>query len=269
MIRLIDDVGRDIVLRGPAVRVVSLVPSLTETICVFGCSAQLVGVTRHCTEPELALREVARIGGTKNPDVAAIIALQPDLVVANAEENRREDFDQLTEARLDVLVTYPRRVVDVPRLLRLLGRALGAIGPAETAAAELDQVLTRGPQSQRRKRVFCPIWKNPWMTFNRETFADDLLALAGASNVFRDRPERYFEVSLAEVAEYQPESILLPDEPYVFGRKDLPSLSLLEATPALRADGVRFVDGKALFWFGTRTASALPYLRGIVGVGGA
>jgi len=102
------------------------------------------------------------------------------------------------------------------------------------------------------------------MTFNGETFADDLLRLVGARNVFRGRCERYFEISLDEVREAQPEAILLPDEPYVFSRKDLAALAPLNDTPALRNENVHFVDGKALFWFGSRTGAAIPYLRAVV-----
>ena len=102
------------------------------------------------------------------------------------------------------------------------------------------------------------------MTFNAETFADDLLSTVGCSNVFRSRSERYFEISLEEVAAAEPEMILLPDEPYVFSRKDLAALTPLAETPALRNQRVHFVDGKALFWFGARTAAALSYLQAIV-----
>jgi ABC-type hemin transport system substrate-binding protein len=163
-----------------------------------------------------------------------------------------------------VLVTYPRRVVDVPGLLRLIGQAVGAADRGEAAAVELETVLSVCPPAPAERRTFCPIWKNPWMTFNAETFADDLLRRVGGGNIFGGRPERYFEIGLEEVAAGHPEVILLPDEPYVFGRKDLPALAPLAKTPALRGPNLHFVDGKALFWFGTRTAAALPYLRTVL-----
>jgi ABC-type Fe3+-hydroxamate transport system substrate-binding protein len=262
VIALIDDFGREIDLPAPATRVVSLVPSLTETICTFGRRDCLVGVTRHCTQPAGGLEGVARVGGTKNPDIGAIRALRPDLVIANAEENRREDFDNLVAGGLKVLVTFPHRVADVPGLLRLLGRAVGAAESAERTAGELETALALPPPPIEH-RVFCPIWKNPWMTFNSETFADDVIGLIGGSNVFRLRGARYFEITLEEVAAAEPEVILLPDEPYVFSRKDLAALTPLADTPALRDEQVRFVDGKALFWFGTRMPAALSYLRAL------
>jgi ABC-type Fe3+-hydroxamate transport system substrate-binding protein len=206
-----------------------------------------------------------RVGGTKNPDVAAIVGIKPDLVIVNAEENRREDFDALTAAGLTVFVTYPRRVAEVPDLLRRLGQLLGEVTAGDRAAADLEGTIDAAARATIFERgVFCPIWKNPWMTFSDDTFADDLLRLNGARNIFADRSERYFEVALDEVAAALPETILLPDEPYIFQSKDLPSLEPLSDTPALRNDRVHLVDGKALFWYGTRTAAAVLYLQEIL-----
>lgn len=264
MIRLIDDFGREICLNVPATRIVSLVPSLTEVIHAFGAGDRLVGVTRHCTQPATGLESAARIGGTKNPDVDEISRLRPDLVVVNAEENRREDFENLVRAGMNVLVTHPRRVRDVPGLLRLIGHAVGAEPRGSAAAGRLERELAAWARPPSGRTVFCPIWKNPWMTFNGDTFADDLLVLCGGDNPFRARQARYFEISLEEVAATQPEIILLPDEPYVFRSKDLGSLAALTQTPAMRDGRVHFVDGKALFWFGTRTVGALRYVHALL-----
>ena len=264
MIRITDDLGRELTLPRPAQRIVSLVPSLTETICVFGCAPHLIGVTRHCTMPVAELASTRRVGGTKNPDVTAIVHMAPDMVIVNAEENRKEDFEALTQAGLSVFVSYPRRVVDLPNLLRRLGTMVAADDAAERAARDLEGALASVAHPSARRRVFCPIWKNPWMTFNGDTFADDLLMLAGGENVFRGRPDRYFEIALDEVVAAQPEVVLLPDEPYVFQQKDLPALAPLSETPALHEEQVFFVDGKALFWYGTRTGAALRYLEGIL-----
>lgn len=264
MIHVTDDLGRELTLPRPAQRIVSLVPSLTETICVFGCAPQLLGVTRHCTMPVAELASTRRVGGTKNPDVTAIVELRPDMVIVNAEENRKEDFEALTAAGVSVFVSYPRRVADMPDLLRRLGVMLAADAAGESAACDLEAALASLAQPQARRRVFCPVWKNPWMTFNGDTFADDLLMLAGGKNVFRDRPDRYFEISLEEVAAVEPQVILLPDEPYVFQQKDLAALAPLSETPALRNQKVHLADGKALFWYGTRTASAIRDVGAIV-----
>ncbi|HVO24797.1 MAG TPA: helical backbone metal receptor [Candidatus Margulisiibacteriota bacterium] len=266
MIEVVDDAGRVLKLAEVARRIVSLVPSLTETLVTLGCGNALVGVTRYCTEPPQALRNVERVGGTKNPDCGRIRALRPDLVLVNAEENRRADFDALERAGLTVFVAFPRRVRDVPALLEKLGALAGADAEARCLRDRVTEAL-RHVDGQERQRVFCPIWKNPWMSFNRDTYADDLLQLAGGENVCRERPQRYCTVTLEEIAATDPQVILLPDEPYVFSAKDLPALAPLAGTSALRPGRIHFIDGKALSWYGPRTAPALLYLRDAIAGG--
>jgi ABC-type Fe3+-hydroxamate transport system substrate-binding protein len=258
-----DDVGREVVLARAARRLVSLVPSITETVFALGGGEALVGVSRYCTEPAGRVERVEQVGGTKNPDVERIRALRPDLVLVNAEENRREDFDALDAAGVTVFVSFPRRAREVSDLLTRLGELTGTASAAARMAAELTCALEEMevPRPRGAARVFCPIWKNPWMSFNRDTYADDMLHIAGGHNVCGDRPERYCTVSLEEIAALMPEVILLPDEPYVFRAKDLAALGPLSGTPASRNQRVHFVDGKALSWYGTRTAAALRYLE--------
>jgi ABC-type Fe3+-hydroxamate transport system substrate-binding protein len=260
------DVGRRITLRHPACRIVSLVPSLTETLFALGSGDAVVGVTRYCTEPADAVQRTERIGGTKNPDVARIRALRPDVVLMNAEENRREDFEALDQAGLPVFVSFPQGACDVVDLLQRLGALTGATATAERMGAALQQTLGELERLHEttRVRVFCPIWKSPWMSFNRDTYTDDMLWTGGGDNVCRDRRERYCTVSLEEVAAAQPEVILLPDEPYAFREKDRASLAPLRDTPAYRTDRLHFIDGKALSWYGPRTAPGLKYLRSLM-----
>ena len=266
MITLSDDLERAVALPRPAERIVSLVPSLTETLFALGRGDAVVGVTRYCTEPSDIPARVERVGGTKNPDIARIGALQPDLVLINAEENRREDYAALEQLGLTVFVSFSHRARDVVDLIRKLGALAGVPAAAARMATALSDTLAdvERQATGERLRVFCPIWKNPWMSFNQDTYADDMLWLAGGSNVCRDQAARYFTVTLDAVAQAAPEVILLPDEPYVFAPKDLPSLAPLQATPAHRAGRIHYIDGKALSWYGRRTAAALRYLRGIL-----
>lgn len=266
MIEVVDDAGRSVVLLEPARRIVSLVPSLTETLFALGRGAALVGVTRYCTEPAGVVECVERVGGTKNPNCERIRALQPDLVVVNAEENRREDFEVLERAGLTVFVSFSHRAHDVANLIQRLGQLTQSEAAAQRLGDEVGQALNeieRQPQT-KRARVFCPIWKNPWMSFNRATYADDLLRLAGGDNVCGNRSQRYCTVTLEEIAAADPEVILLPDEPYVFAEKDLPSLAPLSTTRAQRSARVHFIDGKALSWYGPRTARGLRYLQAVL-----
>ena len=263
MIAVRDDAGRTLTLAAPARRIVSLVPSLTETLFALGCGGALAGITRYCTEPAGAVEAVTCVGGTKNPDVAAIVALAPDLVVVNAEENRKEDFAALEAAGLTVFVSFTHRVRDVAGLITALAMLTGATAAAARLHAVLDAALDAAPPTPRR-RVFCPIWKNPWMSFNADTYTHDVLRHAGGDNVCADRAERYCTVDLEVVAALAPEVILLPDEPYVFRPKDLAALTPLTGTPAWRSGRIYFVDGKALSWYGLRTASALAYFRAVL-----
>jgi ABC-type Fe3+-hydroxamate transport system substrate-binding protein len=266
MIRVEDDAGREVELPRAAQRIVSLVPSLTEALFVLGCGESVVGVTRYCTEPAGKVERLERVGGTKNPDLARIRELQPNLVLLNAEENRREDFEALERAGLTTFVSFPHRARDVGGLLRRIGQLTRTDACAARLAGELDDTLGEFVRADPLEpvRVFCPIWKNPWMSFNRETYAHDMLALAGGRNVCADRAKRYCTIVLSEIAAAQPEIILLPDEPYVFTPRVLPDLEPLRDTPAWRANRVHFIDGKELCWYGPRTAPALRHLRALL-----
>jgi len=263
VIEVRDDAGGALVLAGHPERIVSLVPSLTEAVCRLGGAERLVGVTRYCTEPSAVVRRVTKVGGTKNPDLEQIRSLAPDLVIVNVEENRREDFEALQAAGLSVFVSFPRCVRDVGPLMERFGALLGAPEAGQALSAELWRALADCKAGGRlpRARVFCPIWRNPWMSFNRDTYLDDILRVVGGDNVCAAEVQRYCSVDLEAVAVACPDVILLPDEPYAFKQKDLVWLAPLAQTPAMRHGRVRFIDGKALSWYGPRTAAALRYLR--------
>lgn len=258
--------GHWISLHRPPQRIVSLVPSLSELLCALGASRRVVGVTRYCTDPAAIMRTRARVGGTKNPDCAAILALRPDLVIANVEENRAEDVRSLEDAGLRVFVTFPRTVQETEAMIEHIGRLIGAEAKGSTLADRLRAARRDRRQRQTpRARVFCPIWRNPWMGFNRDTYAHDLLWQSGADNVCADRPERYPQITLTEVAALAPDIVLLPDEPYRFSAKHMRDLEPLHDTPAYRDKRMHLVDGQALSWYGPRTAAALRYFRRLVG----
>lgn len=226
-------------------RVVSLVPSLTEAIAVTA-PGLLVGATDWCSHP--AGLDVARIGGTKNPDTDAVLRLRPDLVVANEEENRAPDLDRLRAAGLDVLVTEIR---DLPGGLRELRRVL-ADGCGVPVPGWLDRSraawAAAGPFADRPVPAVIPIWRRPWMVLGRDTFAGDLLARLGVVNVYADHPERYPRIPLDELRTSGAELVVLPDEPYRFAPDDGP-----EAFPGLPA---ALVSGRALTWYGPSLAAA-------------
>jgi ABC-type Fe3+-hydroxamate transport system substrate-binding protein len=258
-IAVTDDAGRQVTLDAPPARIVSLVPSLTELLYALGVGAAVVGVTRYCTHPTEAVARLPRLGGTKNPDLDGIRRLVPDLILMNAEENRREDFEAMAHD-LPVFVTEPKTVDDGIALIARLAVLVGCAGAGEAMAAAQGAAVAAtaaGAARGRLVRYFCPIWKRPWMAFNADTYAHDLLRRAGGENVLGARPDRYPTVTLDEVAAAAPEVVLLPDEPYAFAAGDVAALAPLGDTPALVAGRVHLVDGKALAWYGPRIADGV------------
>jgi ABC-type Fe3+-hydroxamate transport system substrate-binding protein len=244
-----------------AQRIVSLVPSLTEALFALGLGDRVVGVTDWCVHPKEALAALPRVGGTKDPDVDRIDALGPDLVVANREEQTERVVRQLEGRGLEVWVTYPRGVREAARLLEEIAD-LGA-DPAtrravlEPIARAIDRADARRAQDPRRVRFFCPIWRDPWMSIGADTYADDLLSLCGGANVFAQLGgRRYPRVALPEVVEAAPEVILLPDEPYSFGPRDVEQLARLDL-PAARDGRIHLIDGTWVSWYGPRIGTAL------------
>ncbi|MET9438205.1 helical backbone metal receptor [Streptomyces sp. NPDC006551] len=228
----------------PAARVVSLVPSLTEAVAVTA-PGLLVGATDWCTHPPAL--DAVRIGGTKNPDVPAITALRPDLVIANEEENRAPDLAALRAAGLDVLVTEVRTLdqafTELDRVLRACGVAARPrwLDEAERAWAAME------PAAPPRTAVV-PIWRRPWMVLGHDTFAGDLLARLGVDHLYADHAERYPRVPLDELRAAGADLVVLPDEPYRFTPDDGP-----EAFPGTPA---ALVSGRHLTWYGPSLAEA-------------
>lgn len=258
--RFVDDAGQRWPFAEPPRRIVSLVPSLTELICTLGLAERLVGVTRYCTEPPAVIAALPHLGGTKNPHIGAIIDLRPDLVLVNSEENREEDFQALSAAQLATWVSFPRTVAESARSIERLGAVLGEAARADAIAADIDAAHGE-VEMACGVRVFCPIWRNPWMSLNADTYAGSLLASAGGDNVCGGQAERYPMVDLAEVAAADPQVILLPDEPYRFTEHHRAALGPLAGTSAWRDGRVHMIDGKALSWYGHRTAPGIRAFR--------
>ena len=245
---------------GPPRRIVSLVPSLTEALFALGAGERVVGVTRFCEEPADAVAALPKVGGTKNPDVAAIVALAPDLVVASREENRREDVAALEAAGLSVAVTdFPTVDAALDGLTYLARFVDGDVALAESWR---DRASAAAAAAGRHDpvRYFCPIWRKPYMTARRDTYMADLLARAGGVDALSaDGTLHYNAVALAEAMAAMPEIILLPDEPYRFAARHLTDFAPFAAVPAVAKGRIVLFDGKLLTWYGPRTPAALAF----------
>jgi iron complex transport system substrate-binding protein len=257
--------------RGTPRRLVSLVPSLTHAVFELGAGPLLVGRTGFCVRPAEGTGRVEAVGGTKNPDVDRIIALEPDLVLANREENTRPRIEHIA-SRVPVLLTDPGSPEDVPALWRELGAVCGRDAEAERRAREVEEELGRwaGQPAPASPRFVYWIWRDPWMAAGHDTYVSRLLTAAGWTNALPSRCRRYPRVDPAEPIGWAHTTLLFASEPYPFrmprdleafpGRafKDGPGRWRLEAgTVALE------VDGQVLSWYpsltleGLRTAAAL------------
>jgi len=248
-------------------RIVSLVPSITEILFALGVGDAVAGCTIYCTQPPEGVAAKARVGGEKNPALDAIRALGADLVIANVEENLREHVEALRGWGIPVYVTYPRTVADGVRLVRELGEVTGAAerGAAIAAALEADLARTLGARGAGpRPRVFCPIWRRPYMAVGGDTYANDMLSACGGDNVFAGAAARYPAVTLEEVAAAAPDVILLPDEPYRFRRAHVADFAPYLDMPAVARGRIHLVDGKLLTWYGPRIGAALRELGALL-----
>jgi len=277
-LRILDDRQRELVFLRPPQRIVSLVPSETLNVVALGAGGRLVGRTRYC-DPVASAVEV---GGTKDADVDAVARLSPDLVLANQEENSRVHLEQLAQLGLPLLVAFPKTVahglshlarlakvleVDVRELLR---KGYAAISEAEDALRE-----------RRPLRAFVPIWMDPLMTVNGQTYMSDALRLGGCENVFAGRERlyplaadlgqavprpagtrdtRYPRVTLGEVVRCEPRIVLLPDEPHPFSEEDAQVFrrALPEGTRVVRCGGRDFS------WYGAQSVEGIPRLRALI-----
>ena len=227
-------------------RLVSLVPSLTETLFDLGVGDCVVGITDFCIfPPDL---DLPRLGGTKNPRIDEIRALKPDLVYVNIEENLKKHADAIAEFAT-VSASEPKSVDDVIELIEALGKNHGA----EDRAREINAEITANRKLQTANFSFLvPIWKKPWMWCGGDTYVSNLVESAGGRNLLGHQ-KRYPEMDLECALALQPDVIFLPDEPYAFTAED-----------AALIDGPRVIGpfpGHLFTWHGTRTREGLRFLR--------
>lgn len=242
-----DALGRDFDFSAPPRRVVSLVPSLTETLFDIGAGDAVAGITDFCIFPENLDRP--RVGGTKNPDVEAIRALAPDLVYVNLEENLARHAERIAEFA-PVFATEPKSVADVSELIETLGR-IHRVGVARWVDG-LKPVLHL---SSAAFTFLCPIWKKPWMWCGGDTYVSNLISSVGGQNLLGHR-ERYPAMDLDCALALEPQIVFLPDEPYAFTAEDA---ALFEETRVIGP-----FPGHLVTWHGTRTILGLQFLRGAV-----
>lgn len=269
-------------------RVVSLVPSITESLFELGFGDAVVAITDYCIHPVEALADLPRIGGTKDPRLSDIIDLRPDLVFANQEENTRAAVEGLRAAGLNVVLHFPQTVEQAVADLASIAALFGSQAAQQQVSHLAAQVAAARGQQPQPVRVFVPVWYQAgtpewWMTLNQHTFTNDVLALCGFTNVFStrerryplgadlgseppkpagDRDTRYPRVTATEIVAAQPQAALLPSEPYAFAASDVQQL-VVALGGQLPASRIRLVDGSLLTWPGTRLGRAITTLQAL------
>lgn len=244
-------------------RIICLCPSITEALFEIGAGDRVVGVTDYCIHPRDRVESLAKVGGSKLPDLDALFLLKPDLVIMNEEENRIEDYEEIESRGIPIVNTFPKKVIDTASMMRDIGRAVGCEPPAEKVALEIETAVAaaqRSTNTNKRSKAICLIWKSPFMTINRDTFMHDMIEMCGFDNLYSDKTDRYPKITKEEFQTLRKERgldcILLPNEPFEFVAQHATEISSMAGLPTPRA---ALCDGQYLTWYGSRTAAGIQY----------
>jgi ABC-type Fe3+-hydroxamate transport system substrate-binding protein len=235
-----------------AVRIISLVPSITELLCDLDLSEELVGRTGFCIHPWETVKTIPKVGGTKDLKFDKIRELEPTHVVVNIDENRREDAEALAEFIPNVVVTHPLAPRDNLDLYRQMGREFCREAQAEELCGRFEAALARVDE-RPEERVLYLIWRDPWMTISPETYISQTLGLFNWKTVPASTAERYPTVDLADV---EVDRVLLSSEPFHF--KEAHIAEVEELVPGAK---VSLIDGEMTSWYGSRAIAGIDYLR--------
>ncbi|MFT7484807.1 MAG: iron complex transport system substrate-binding protein [Candidatus Paceibacteria bacterium] len=245
-------------------RIISLCPSLTELVFDLGRGDDLVGITKFCVHPAALVGAIEKVGGTKDPLIDRIRELQPDVVLFNQEENRKQDHDQLLEAGIHVCNSFPKNALETAQMVRFIGAELEREHEAQAIATDIEQRVARvlkAAVGQPRVRFAYFIWRKPWMSVNGDTFASSMLEQAGAVNVFAALEDRYPVVKLEDLTAANVDLILLCTEPFVFKQKHIEEVAL---ATGVASDRILIADGEYLSWHGSRTPAGVDYAAAMV-----
>lgn len=253
-----DQLNRTLLVPDHPVRIISLVPSQTELLHDLGLGDRVVGITKFCIHPEAWFRSKARVGGTKQVDIDKVRALAPDLIIGNKEENAQADIEAL-EREFPVWMSDVRDLDGALDMIRRVGTLTGSDSKAVELISGVEQAFSSlRPLSPPRSAAYL-IWHEPMMVAGTDTFVNDMLTRCGLTNAFAHRPERYPEVSPAQLAAADPDVILLSSEPFPFAEKHILHYTMLcPGTP------VHLVDGELFSWYGSHLLKAPAYFSGLL-----
>jgi len=252
-----DQLGRKVNLNMPAKRIVSLVPSQTELLFDLGLDEEVVGITKFCIHPEHWLQQKTIVGGTKNFHIDKIKALQPDLIIANKEENTKDLIEELT---LDypVYISDVNNIEDALQMIADVGNLTGKSSLAEEFISDIkNSRIDLSSINSTKKTCYYFIWKNPWLTVGGDTFINTMIEEAGFVSLSKNQT-RYPEIDFDNI-DKQPDFLLLSSEPYPFKQSDADYLQT-----KFPESKILFVDGTYFSWYGSRLSSAFPYISNLI-----
>ncbi len=249
-----DMMGRDVVVQYTQGRIISLVPSQTELLYDLGLDAAVVGITKFCVHPDEWYRNKKRVGGTKTVHIDIVKSLQPDLIIANKEENTKEQIEELA-ALYPVWISDIKAIDEALQMIRGVGAITGRAERADELVAEITAGFASLSRAAKPKRVAYFIWRKPWMSVGGDTFISNMIEKIGWENVLADK-QRYPEVALEELRDKQVDLVLLSSEPYPFK-----AAHIAEIKAALPGVEVLLVDGEMFSWYGSRMKAATVYLQ--------
>jgi ABC-type Fe3+-hydroxamate transport system substrate-binding protein len=253
-----DQTGRTIEVLNNPQRIVSIVPSQTELLADLGLSDEVVGITKFCVHPESWFRSKARIGGTKQLHIDKIRELKPDLIIANKEENQREQVEELGK-EFSVWISDIQNVPQALQMIQVVGQLVNKTEKANEIVEQVVQGFNNMQRAATPKRVAYFIWYNPWMSVGVDTFIHSMIRTMGWENVLADKT-RYPEITLEELKAYNPELVLLSSEPFPFKDKHV-----AEIKAVLPNAEVQLVDGEMFSWYGSRLLKAVGYVSELAG----
>lgn len=255
MMRIFGDMtGREVKIDFPPKRIVSLVPSQTELLYDLGLENEVVGITKFCVHPESWFRSKTRVGGTKQLHIDKIRELQPDLIIANKEENERAQVEEL-EKEFPVWISDIQTIPQALQMILVVGQMTDRYEQAGVLVEEIVQGFNNLQKAVSQKRVAYFIWYKPWMSVGGDTFISNMIQTIGWKNVLSDKT-RYPEIDLEELKAYNPEMVLLSSEPYPFKEKHIEEIKAV-----LPAADVQLVDGEMFSWYGSRMKEAVGYME--------
>ncbi|MBE9467173.1 MAG: ABC transporter substrate-binding protein [Bacteroidetes bacterium] len=253
--KFVNNLSQEIIINSPPQRIISLVPSITELLFDLRLNTEIVGITKYCVHPKELIKNKTIVGGVQDIDFATINFLKPDLIIANKEENDKDEIIQLSKNHT-VLISDIKQFDDALKLIKHIGELTKKIEIAQAINKKIIDKFYNNKIAKKNIKVAYLIWKNPYITINKKTFINDMLEMCGLENVFAEKKEPYPKISLNDIKQAKPDFVLLSSEPYSFNTDDAKKIN--ENLPFLN---IKFVDGEMFSWYGSHIIKSYDYFQ--------